>query len=122
MQEQQAEPKRQREDDADRHVAIADALTERAHYDPGCEGEGEQAPQRREADQTGAGRAGKADMRQRVAGESLPAHHQEITDKAGHHRNDAGGGERIGHEFVGKHVSDDGVGRARDHGRDGRAE
>jgi hypothetical protein len=65
----------------------------------------EQAPQRREPDQAGAGRAGKADMRQRVAGKRLPAHHQEVADNAGHHGDDAGGGEGIGHEFILKHVS-----------------
>ena len=80
-----------------------------SHDDAGGEREADQAPQRREADQAGAGRAGKADMRQRVAGEGLPAHHQEIADNARHHRDDAGGGEGVVHEFVVKHVSDDGV-------------
>jgi hypothetical protein len=40
-----------------------------------------------------------------VAGESLAAHHQEIADETGYHRNDAGGEEGVGHEFVGEHVS-----------------
>ena len=76
-----------------------------AHHDAGGEREAEQAPQRREPDQAGAGRAGKADMRERVAGEGLPAHHQEIADDARHHRHDAGGGEGIVHEFILEHVS-----------------
>ena len=71
-----------------------------AHHDAGGEREAEQAPERRQPDQPGAGRAGKADMRERVAGEGLPAHHQEIADNARHHRHDAGGGEGIVHEFI----------------------
>ncbi len=64
------------------------------YRDAGGQRESDQAPQRCKPDQSGAGRAGKIDMRQRVACESLPAHHQEIADNAGHHRHHAGSGEK----------------------------
>ena len=82
----------------------AEALAEQPHGDAGGEREAEQAPQRREPEQRGAGRPGKADVRERVAGEGLPAQHQEIADQAGDHRDDAGGREGAEHEIVVKHV------------------
>ena len=69
----------------------------------GGEREADKTPQRGETDQAGAGRAREPDMRQRVAGKGLPAHHQEIAGNAGHHRDDAGGGEGVGHEFILEH-------------------
>ena len=62
VQKQQSETERQRQDHADCDVAVADALAERAHHDARGERKGEQAPQRRQPDQTGAGRAGKSNM------------------------------------------------------------
>ncbi len=75
------------------------------HGDAAGDGEADEAPQGRQADQAGAGRAGETDMRQRVAGEGLSAHHQEEADQPRHHGDDAGGGEGVGHEIVSEHVS-----------------
>ena len=56
-----------------------------------------------DADQHRAGRAGETDMGQRVAGESLAAQHQEITDQPRHDGGDASGREGVPHEIVFKH-------------------
>ena len=103
MQEQQAEAERQRQNDTNRYISVADAVTECAHHNAGRERKAKQAPQRRQPDQSGAGGAGETDMRQRVTGKRLPAHHQKIADDARHHGDDAGGGESIGHEFILEH-------------------
>ena len=63
----------------------------------------DQTPNRRDADQHRASRAGKTDMPERVTGESLAAQHQEIADQPRHDGGDAGGGERVLHEIVIKH-------------------
>ena len=86
MQEQKSKAERERQHHADRHVARGELLAEQPHADPGDKGEADQACERREAEQNRARRAGEADMRQRVAGERLPAQHQEEPDRAGQHR------------------------------------
>ena len=114
VQEQEPETERQRQHHADGDIALAQALAEHTHADAGRDGEADQPPHRSDADQHRAGRAGKADMRQRVAGEGLSAQHQEIADQPGDDRGDAGCGERVPHEIVVKHGDDD---RADDRGR-----
>ena len=54
----------------------------------------------READQQGAGGAGKGHHRQGVSGERLPAQHHEPADDAGHDRDDRAGLQRVDHERV----------------------
>ena len=61
-------------------------LAEKTHADSRGERKSDKAGQRREADKQRAGRAGEADMRQRMAGERLPAQHQEEPDRSGQHR------------------------------------
>ena len=55
---------------------------------PAGERHGDQAPERRDADQHRAGGAGEADMRQRMTGEGLCAQHQEEADQAADHRDE----------------------------------
>ena len=76
-------------------------------------GEADEAAERRQAEQHRAGRAGEADMRQRVAGEGLAAQHEEEADRPGENRRDPGGGEGGAHEVVFKHARR----RDRAHGR-----
>ena len=57
-----------------------------------------------DADQHRAGGAGEADMRQRVAGESLRRAAPGNSRPARDHRDDAGGGEGVAHEIVVKHA------------------
>ena len=67
---------------------------------PAIDGEDRQAEERRQADQHRAGRAGKADMGQRVAGEGLAAQHEEIADRARDDADDGRGDEGVAHELV----------------------
>ncbi len=113
MQEQQAEAERQRQHHADRDVPLRQPLAHQAHGDAGRDGHQHQAPEWRNADQERAGRAGEADMRQRVAGKRLAAQHQEIADRAGQDGDHGRGRERVAHEIVVKH----GHGHARDDDR-----
>ena len=75
-------------------------LAEQADADAGEHGEDRQAEERRQADEPGAGRAGKADMGKRVAGEGLAAQHQEVADGAGDDADDRAGIEGVAHEFI----------------------
>ena len=52
---------------------------------------------------TAPGRAGEADMRQRMAGESLAAQHEKEADRPRENRDDAGGREGGAHEIIVKH-------------------
>ena len=53
---------------------------------PADEGKADKARERRQAEQDRSRRAGEADMRQRMAGEGLPAQHEEESDRSGEHR------------------------------------
>ena len=88
MQEQQAEPERQRQHHADRDVALGELLAEQAHGDSGDEGEADEAAERRKPEQDRPRRAGEADVRKRVAGESLAAQHEKEPDGSGENRRD----------------------------------
>ena len=57
--------------------------------------------------ENGAGRAGKADMAERVTGKSLSAQHQEIAHQPRHDGRHACGDKCIPHEIVFKHGGDD---------------
>ena len=82
MQEQQAEAERQRQHHADRHIASAQSFAEQPHGEARQHREAKHARERREAEQHRAGRAGKADVGQRVAGKSLAAQYEEKADHA----------------------------------------
>ena len=105
VQKQQAEAEREREDHANRHIASGEPLAERAHADARRQREADHPPDRRDADQHRAGRAGEADVRERVAGEGLTAHHQKIADNPRQHRDDPRRRECVHHEIVFKHRS-----------------
>ncbi len=114
MQKQQPEAQRQRQHHADGDIAAAEPLAHESHADAGGDREADQPPDRRQADQDRAGRAGKADMAERMTGKSLPAQHQEIAHQSRHDGRHAGGGERIAHEIVFKHGGDRDGGDDRD--------
>ncbi len=84
-------------------VARGELFAEQPHANPGDKGEADQARERREAEQNRARRAGEADMRQRMAGERLPAQNEEEADYAGEHRRHPRGDEGGAHEIVVKH-------------------
>ncbi len=102
MQEEQAEAERQRQYQADRHIAPLHSLAHGPHADPSEHGDGKQPGQRRYAHQHRPCRAGKADMRQRVARETLPAQHQERADRARQHGDDRRRQEGMAHEVEGE--------------------
>ncbi len=81
MQEQEAQPQRQRQHHADRHVALGELFAEQPHADAGNEGEADEAGERRKAEQHRPGRAGEADMGERMAGEGLAAQHKKEADR-----------------------------------------
>ena len=103
MQEQQAEPERERQHEADGDVALGQALAEQAHADPGGDRHTDQAPERRDAEQDGAGGAREADMGQGVTGEALVAEHEEVADGTADQGDDGRSGEGGAHEVVLKH-------------------
>src|SRR5271169_1382745 len=103
MEEEQAEAECESQHDADGDIAAGDPLTKHPHSDAGAEREADEAPDRREPDQSSASRTSEADMRERMARESLAAHHEEKADDPRNDRDDAGGSKRIDHEVILKH-------------------
>ena len=83
------------QNDADGDIAAADPFAEESHAEASRQREADEPPKWGDADEGGAGRAGKADMRQRVTREGLTAHHQKNADQSRHHRHDPGGGKCI---------------------------
>ena len=102
MQEQKPQPEREGKHDADRHVALC-PFAERAQAHSRREGEGRQAENRRQSQQSCPGGPGKGDVRQGMAREDLASQHQEISDAAADERDGGAGGEGVAHEFVAEH-------------------
>ena len=103
MEKQQPQSQSEGEDEANGDVALRETFAHETHADASRQRHREQPPQRRDADQDGAGRAGETDMGERVAGEGLAAQHQEIADGAGQDRDDRRRGKGVAHEIVVKH-------------------
>ena len=71
MQKQEAESQRKGEHEADRHIPLRQSFAHEAHADAAGDRHQHQAPERRNADEHGARRAGEADMGERMTGKGL---------------------------------------------------
>ncbi len=114
VQKQRRQPEPRTEHDPGRQISPplslhADQLHQRDRGDV----DHEKAPQRTDADQIGAGAAGRADVAQRFAGERLTAQHREHPERTGDQGRDRADQERRVHRPGGEeagleHVIDDG--------------
>ena len=96
--EEHAEAGGEGEDRAGRHLAVRDPLAERADGEPAADAEHRQAERDRDPDEDGEGRAGKADVRERVRGERVAADHDEVADEPRRDRDERAADESVAHE------------------------
>lgn len=103
VQKQQPKTERERQDDADRDIALGQPLAHCAHADPRRDSQHHQTPDRRHADQNRARGAGETDMGKRMTGKRLSTQHEEIADQTRDDRDDRRRREGMLHEVVFKH-------------------